>query len=295
MMKIIRHLVILKIIFQVACESIISSNYTDIITMNYQNKEYRISYSNKRPRKIYSTKYEDNNVTGTGNIMIDVYYRAKCDMLKCPYCCSQELNYMRCETKERCNVFIKWRKFLTIGIPLIIASGIFIIVFTIILIGNCLDSNKSKGEACAQTWTLICITFFFIFFIPLLICGVDIFKIFECCNCTCECFYSIFCCLRCCRKGNVTIGSSTTSTYISPNKQVNEVEQIKVEQNDQETVRPPNFDNFDSNKNQGGGIHLRETINDQNFNDNFQDVLYVNNQNENKDFKNDNEKKIVYD
>ena len=201
---------------------------TDSDLDSSQNKKgryssYYYSSSNNIPSLYYSIKYEYNNVTGTGNRLIDVLYRAKCDLMKCDYCCLGELNNMECSTEKICQPFYNWAKFLRL-LPLIIIAGIMVIFFFILLIISlCAKKDCRKALKFACYYMLLVaflpITFFFFVF------GCDIFEPlhskWDCCD-SCCCWTFICCC--CFRGRSGGVATSTTNTKaVTTTKKNNDV------------------------------------------------------------------------
>ena len=272
MFKTLYLLILLEIILYTTCKDdiITGFNYTEVdlsIEIN-RNLASRISgigiRSTRTPKKLYTTRYEDNNVTGTGNIMIDVIYRAKCDLLKCNYCCSSSLNLMICESESRCKLFYAWKRFLNIGVPLLIVFGAFFISYLIFLITACRNPKFNRSEACAKSCLYLCQIIYVIFCLPCFIFGVKMEDLFCCCK----------------SSKNPQISEKVIESF--PHVQnsnpytnnYNQIEPNNIRNNEYEIVRPPNS-NFDSERKFHPEVE-KEKTNDPNLNNNFENVLQIN-------------------
>lgn len=85
----------------------------------------------------YLTKFPFNSVTGTGNELNDIPYRALCITRKCDSgCCVGKINQMQCGTAADCKTYNNYEYFLMIApatlipISILIFLSLFILLFT---------------------------------------------------------------------------------------------------------------------------------------------------------------------
>lgn len=133
------------------------------------NTDLRLTFSNYNNKNnykqiVYSTSYPDNNVTGTGNMLEDAIYRAKCKILDCSNCCSGEINSMYCENANTCQIYFDHQSFTRL-LPLIIILSIYGFIFVCLIMYGCATKeNAWEGMKFALLGIFYCIVFPFIGF-----------------------------------------------------------------------------------------------------------------------------------
>jgi len=125
--------------YKILIAIIIISNVLSIFTIKDYNKNEIILNENHRNLQFssksvyYKIPIQKNNVTGTGDIMNDVPYKALCSILNCSSgCCIGEINLISCGDKATCDSFYNYKN-IPVIVPAVIVP-IFVLFFLIFLI-----------------------------------------------------------------------------------------------------------------------------------------------------------------
>lgn len=102
------------------------------ILFNRNNKEYQRNLQFTDKSIFYKIPYLKNNITGTGDIMNDVPYRALCNILNCNSgCCEGEIYSMSCGEKINCDKYFDYKAYRVVA-PAVIVP-IFVVLFITML------------------------------------------------------------------------------------------------------------------------------------------------------------------
>jgi hypothetical protein len=142
-----------------------------------ENKETRIQDYVKFSSSgiFYNIQFPKNDITGTGDILLDSPYRSLCIIKNCPNkCCTGEINALVCASQEQCKEYYD-----AYSVGNVIAAVIFpVFFFTVFLIFLICFYKKTKKFGLSALLAFGCTFIFTIPFIIYIIWKYKLFKLF---------------------------------------------------------------------------------------------------------------------
>ncbi len=102
--------------------------------------KYYISYTKKSS--------DDNNITGTGNLLKDITYRTSCLFKECEFCCKGNINAIKCGSETDCDVFLKQRVDFRVLYAIVKIVGLYLLIPIFWVIAKILEWNNNPKAKC---------------------------------------------------------------------------------------------------------------------------------------------------
>lgn len=102
---------------------------------NKNNKENQRNLQFTTKSVFYTIPFPKNNITGTGDIMNDVPYKALCNILNCNSgCCVGEIDSMSCGDKINCDKYFDYKQYRVIAPAVIVPICVFLFIILLYLV-----------------------------------------------------------------------------------------------------------------------------------------------------------------